>query len=62
MSKINDLKDLCETAWGIIVNAHGGYWEDANADWQNAATQWRDRWHKTLPKTQSAEEKVDERI
>lgn len=62
MSKLEELEDLCESAWGIIANAYGGDWELANNDWQNAAQRWRDHWNKMLPKTRPIEEKIDEEI
>lgn len=62
MNRVEELDELCETAWGLIANAYGGDWELANTDWQGAAIRWRDRWHKTLPKTRPLEEKIDEGI
>jgi hypothetical protein len=41
--------DLLEAAWGIIANANGGNWEDADPEWRAAAIRWRDAYHETLP-------------
>ena len=52
--KEEQLKDLLETAWGIIANANGGNWDIAPKEWKEAAEKWRDEYHKTLsnpPKT-----------
>ncbi len=36
---------LLESAWGIIANAYGGNWDDAqNKDWKPAAERWRDEY------------------
>ena len=43
--------DMCETAWGIIANAHGGNWEDASSEWREAAERWRDTYHALLDRT-----------
>lgn len=40
--------DLNMTAWGVIANAHGGRWEDADPEWREAAERWRYAWHDTL--------------
>jgi len=47
---VHDMHDMLETAWGIIANAWGGDWTQANLDWQRAATRWRDRYHQRLSK------------
>lgn len=44
-----ELENLNEAAWGVIANAFGGNWSQADAKWREAAERWRDRWHKTLP-------------
>ena len=44
----DDLRDMLETAWGIIANANGGDWETASQDWQDAAARFRDAYHETL--------------
>lgn len=33
-----------ELAWSIIANASGGNWLQESADWQEAATRWRDQY------------------
>ena len=41
--------DLLESAWGIIANAYGGEWDQAqNRDWKPAATRWREGYHEWL--------------
>ena len=41
--------DLLEAAWGIIANAYGGDWDNAqNKDWKPAAERWRDNYHEWL--------------
>jgi hypothetical protein len=40
--------DLLETAWGVIANAYGGNWDQADDVWRSAAERWRDRWHELL--------------
>jgi len=40
--------NLLEAAWGIIANAHEGDWDRATCQWREAATRWRDEYHKTL--------------
>ena len=43
------LTDHLESAWGIIANAYGGNWEDAqNADWKPAAERWRDEYERLV--------------
>ena len=44
-------KDHCdhlELAWGLIANAYGGNWDEADETWRLAAERWRDRWHEML--------------
>ena len=38
-------KDLLVLAWGIIANVGNGDWSTQTADWQTAATSWRDKWY-----------------
>lgn len=38
--------DLLERAWLVIANAHGGDWSRATPEWREAATAWRDAWHR----------------
>jgi hypothetical protein len=43
--------DLIEAAWGLIANAAGGDWNEADKlspGWKRAAEEWRDAYHKTL--------------
>lgn len=43
--------DLLYVAWGLIANACGGNWDEADRlspGWKAAAERWRDRWHATL--------------
>ena len=40
--------DLLELAWGVIANAYGGNWGDANDEWHGAAIRWRDQYHDQL--------------
>lgn len=38
--------ELLEAAWGIIANAYGGDWDQAeNPNWKPAAKRWRDNYH-----------------
>lgn len=48
--------DLCDTAWGIIANAHGGDWDAADSEWHSAAERWRDEWHRLLDATKHERE------
>ena len=48
-------KDLPEIAWGIIANAYGGDWDLATPEWKEAAENWRNNYHKTLPNTKEGE-------
>lgn len=48
--------DLLYEAWGVIANVSQGNWDQQNAEWREAATRWRDRWHATLPAGVQAEE------
>lgn len=44
--------DLLYTAWGLIANAAGGDWDEADRlspGWKAAAVRWRDAWHATFP-------------
>lgn len=50
--------DLCEIAWGVIANAHGGNWEDASDEWRDAAERWRDQWHLLLDRSLRATDPV----
>lgn len=45
----DEIYELVEMAWGIIANSYGGDWNIASLDWQKAAANWRDKYHKTLP-------------
>jgi len=40
--------DLPEAAWGLIANAWGGNWDDADPEWRAAAIRWRDAYHESL--------------
>lgn len=40
------LKDLLETAWGIIANASNGDWTKESPEWQHAAIRFRDSYFK----------------
>lgn len=41
-------RDMLEAAWGIIANAGGGNWKLETPEWQEAASRWRDEYHRTL--------------
>lgn len=43
------IPDLLYEAWGVIANVSEGRWDDQPAEWVDAATRWRNRWHATLP-------------
>lgn len=40
--------DVYEIAMGIIANAHGGNWDEASKEWQDAAKRFRDEYHTEL--------------
>lgn len=40
--------ELVGSAWGIIANASNGNWEHESTDWQEAAKNWRSRYHEYL--------------
>lgn len=40
--------DLLDAAWGVIANAYGGNWDQADDVWRGAAERWRDNWHELL--------------
>ena len=46
-TRINDLLESEEAAWGLIANAYGGNWELASkvSGWKAAAERWRDHYH-----------------
>ena len=57
-----DKDDLLESAWGLIANAYGGNWEDANEDWISAAHRWRESYHAQRPPCEhSLEDGIDGR-
>lgn len=43
---------MLEAAWGIIANVGGGNWSKETSEWQAAAINWRDAYHRTLPKVE----------
>jgi len=45
---IDPLLDHLQSAWGIIVNAGGGDWNNESEEWTNAANEWRNIWHDIL--------------
>lgn len=53
--------DLLEAAWGIIANAYCGRegWSAAAPDWQEAAKQWRDEYHASLPPAKRGADEPD---
>ena len=36
--------DMLDAAWGLIANASGGDWAKERAEWQLAASRWRDQY------------------
>lgn len=40
--------DLLEQAWGVIANAYGGNWGQADPEWHLAASRWRENWNARL--------------
>ena len=48
---IPDIDPLLEMAWVIIANAGNGDWHNETDEWQDAATKWRNEYHKRLNKT-----------
>jgi hypothetical protein len=55
MARAPELRDerealcvLLEAAWGVIANAHSGYWREAPLEWQRAAEKWRDAYFATI--------------
>jgi hypothetical protein len=45
---MTDVDDLLQEAWGVIANAGRGNWGLEHEDWQGAAVQWREKYHKYL--------------
>lgn len=48
MGNKKEWEDLSEWAWSIIANANGGDWTKASKEWQEAASKWRDQYHKLI--------------
>lgn len=40
--------DLLEQAWTLLSNAHGGDWNQAHPEWQQAVAKWRDSYFANL--------------
>jgi hypothetical protein len=38
-----------DVAWGLLSNAHGGSWDNADPTWKKAAEAWRDSFYKRQP-------------
>lgn len=53
---IDTADELLYVAWGIIANAHGGRWDEADPVWKTAAINWRDRWHARLDATKGTDD------
>ena len=49
-NQIQCLRDLEETAWGLIANAYDGDWGSATeaSGWKDAAEKWRDAYYATM--------------
>ena len=47
-------RDMLGAAWGIIANAGGGNWLLESEEWRDAATRWRDAYHRILDTEQAA--------
>lgn len=49
---LGEATDMVYWAWTIIANAgvHLGGWDSQHPDWVNAAIQWRDEYHKLIPR------------
>ena len=47
----NEAEHLLEMAWGIIANAGEGNWDREHPHWKDAATRWRDQYHRYLDLT-----------
>jgi len=37
-------RDCIDTAWGIIANAHGGDFSEADPEWVDAVRRWEREW------------------
>ena len=42
------LIEMIEAAWGVIANAGGGDWTKETPEWQEAAADFRERYHNLL--------------
>ena len=47
----NECEHLLSLAWGIIANAGQGDWTREGHEWRDAATRWRDQYHRYLDLT-----------
>lgn len=43
INAIADLRDLAESAWGLLANVNSGAWHLNGSEWKEAAERWRDR-------------------
>lgn len=46
--ELQGVTDLLYRGWGIIANAGQGNWDTQTDEWQDAAENWRDDFHKLL--------------
>lgn len=40
--------DLLEAAWGLIANVGQGNWDTQTEGWKEAATRWREGYHRVI--------------
>lgn len=46
---VDDYLHALYLAWAVIANVSEGHWDEQTADWQHAATTWRDeQFHRLL--------------
>jgi hypothetical protein len=41
---VKRLREAVDVAWGVISNAYDGNWDQAPAEWRQAAERWRDKY------------------
>ena len=53
--------ELLEFAWGIIANANGGNWDEADPQWKTAAEIWRGGYFKLNPNIELREDIINKK-
>jgi len=49
LEELKAMQGFLLDAWGIIANVSGGDWTEQTKGWQEAASRWRDNFHKYEP-------------